>query len=48
MPLPSDLATFIERLAEAMVADVLKSSSPEDVQRLIEELELRRRKSGLH
>jgi hypothetical protein len=48
MQLPSDLAKFIEQLAETMVADALKSSSSEEVQRLIEELELRRWKSGLH
>jgi hypothetical protein len=48
MPLPSDFATFIEVLADAMVADILKASSPEEVQRLIKELELRRWKLGLH
>jgi hypothetical protein len=48
MSLASDVAKFIEQLAEAMVTDVLKASSPEEVQQLIEELELRRWKSGLH
>jgi hypothetical protein len=48
MPIPFDLPKLIEDLAEAVVADILESSTPEEIRQLIEELELRQLKSGLH
>jgi hypothetical protein len=48
MPIPLDLPKLIEDLTEAVLADILKSSTPEEIRQLIKELELRQWKSGLH
>ena len=48
MPSPLDLPKLIGDLAEAVLADILESSTPEEIRQLIEELERRQRTSGLH
>jgi hypothetical protein len=48
MPMRLDrLPKFIADLTEAVLADILESSTPEELQQLVEELELRQWKSGL-
>jgi len=48
MPNPSDIASFIQTFAAALVADILESCSPDEIQQLVEELELRLSRSRLH
>jgi hypothetical protein len=49
MPNPSDIPSFIDDFTAAMVADILESCSPDEIERLIDELELRRLlRSRLH
>ena len=48
MPNPSDTPGFIQTLTDALVADILESCSPGEILRLVEELELRLRRSRLH
>jgi hypothetical protein len=48
MPIPLDIVSFIEDLTATMVADIFESCRPDEIQQLIEELELRLRKSKLH
>lgn len=48
MPNPSDIPSFIQTLTAALVADILESCSPDEILQLVEELELRLRRSRLH
>jgi Mg/Co/Ni transporter MgtE len=48
MPNPSDIPSFIQTLTAALVADILESCSADEIVQLVEELELRRRRSRLH
>lgn len=48
MPNPSDIPSFIQTLNAALVADILESCSPDEILQLVEELELRLRRSRLH
>jgi hypothetical protein len=48
MALPSDVSGFVADLAATMVADILEACSPDEIRRLIEELEIRLLKSKLH
>jgi hypothetical protein len=48
MPNPLDIPNFIQTLTAALVADILKSCSAGEILQLVEELELRLRRSKLH
>jgi hypothetical protein len=48
MPDPSDIPSFIQTLTAALVADILESCSAGEILQLVEELELRLRRSKLH
>jgi hypothetical protein len=48
MPIPSDIPSFIEDLAAEMIADIFESRSLDEIQQLMDELELRLRRSRLH
>jgi hypothetical protein len=48
MSAPFDISKFVYDLARAMIDDILDSDSPEEINQLIEELELRLWKSRLH
>jgi hypothetical protein len=48
MPNPSDIPGFIQTLTAALVADILESCSAGEILQLVEELELRLRRSKLH
>ncbi len=48
MPNPPDIPSFIQTLTAALVADILESCSPDEILQLVEELELRLRRSRLH
>jgi hypothetical protein len=48
MPNPLDLAQLIADLTEAVLADILESSTPEEIQQMIEELAQKQWKSGPH
>jgi hypothetical protein len=48
MPNTTDIPSFIEDLAATMIADILETCSPDEIQQLIYELELRLRRSRLH
>jgi hypothetical protein len=48
MALPSDVSSFVADLAATMVADILEACSPDEIQQLIKELEIRLLKSKLH
>jgi hypothetical protein len=48
MPIPLDLPKLIKDLAEAVLADILESSTPEEIRQLIKKLERRQWKSRLH
>jgi hypothetical protein len=44
MTLPPDLPQTAEDLADAMVADIVESWSPDEIRQLIEEMEAKQRK----
>jgi hypothetical protein len=44
MSIPVDLAKAAEDIARAMVADIMESWSPEEIRRLIEQMEAKLRK----
>jgi hypothetical protein len=48
MPIPSDITSFIDDLTAEMIADIFESCSPDEIQQLMDELELRARMSKLH
>jgi hypothetical protein len=48
MPIPSDIPSFVEDLAAEMIADIFESCSPDEIRQLMDELELRLRRSRHH
>ena len=48
MQMPVELEKIIDDLSRAMVADILDSSSPEEIRQLIEEMEAMARHRQLH
>jgi hypothetical protein len=48
MPIPSNIPSFIDDPTDAIVVDILDLCSPDEILQLVEELELRPRRSRLH